>query len=366
MGRDLTTRVESNASAQQSQPQSIGQLIQNLRPEIARALPRHMDADRMARIALTVVRRTPKLAQCTPQSFMGALLSAAQLGLELGVSDEAYLVPYEHRKGLQAGTIECQFIIGYQGYAKLFWQHPMAKNIDAQAVYTNDEFDYEYGLNPFLRHKPSMDGPQGDPIAYYAVASLTSGGSAFVVLSAEQVKRLRNGKVGPSGDIPDPMHWMERKTAVRQLVKLLPKSPNLQRALNADETVRTDLREDAIDAPVQDLILGSSVVDTPVGDVDTSTGEIVDPPVERPRGDITQAQQRKLHALLRAAVGTDRDAGIKLVNETLTDRPDIKSTDELSKVDAGRVIDELERLTETQNVVDPEVDQAWLAGGEPA
>lgn len=358
MGRDLTTRVESNASAQQSQPQSIGQLIQNLRPEIARALPRHMDADRMARIALTVVRRTPKLARCTPQSFMGALLSAAQLGLELGVSDEAYLVPYEHRKGPQAGTIECQFIIGYQGYAKLFWQHPMAKNIDAQAVYTNDEFDYEYGLNPFLRHKPSMDGPQGDPVAYYAVASLTSGGSAFVVLSAEQVKRLRNGKVGPSGDIPDPMHWMERKTAVRQLVKLLPKSPNLQRALNADETVRTDLREDAIDAPVQDLILGSSVVDTPVGDVDTSTGEIVDPPAERRMP--TPAQKRKMHADLgKAGLGEQADY-LRFVAETIG--RGVESTNDLDADEVSRVLDALAHVSPTrpaQPADQAEVDAAW-------
>lgn len=369
MGRDLEQRVAQNAQVTQTgQQQTIGQLIQSLRPEMARALPKHMDADRMARIALTVLRKTPKLAQCTPESFMGALLTSAQLGLEPGAGDEAYLVPYGK---------ECQFIVGYQGYAKLFWQHPMAKHLDAQAVYERDEFDYAYGLDPFLRHKPAL-GDRGEVIAYYAVAKLSTGASAFVVLSPEDVKKLRQGKVGASGNISDPMRWMERKTAVRQLVKLLPKSVELQRALVADETVRTDLREDAID-DLHTIEVGSTAVDmvsTDVGDVDTSTGEIVDPPVERPSGDITQAQQRKLHALLRQAVGTDRDAGIALVNETLTDRPDIESTGELGKADAGRVIDEIERLVANQAqknqpkpaapAVDPEADQAWLTGGEPA
>src|SRR5258708_3628482 len=100
-----------------------------------------MNADRMARLALTVLRKTPKLANCTAESFAGSLLTAASLGLEPG-NGEAYLVPYGK---------ECQLIIGYQGFAKLFWQHPMAAHLDAQAVYANDDFDYAYGLDPFLR-----------------------------------------------------------------------------------------------------------------------------------------------------------------------------------------------------------------------
>src|SRR5690606_2858516 len=125
-------------SEQNKQPASIATLIQQMQPEIQRALPKGMDGDRIARLALTVVRQTPKLAQCSPASFAGSLLTAAALGLEPGVNGEAYLVPYKN---------ECQLIIGYQGYAKLFWQNPLARHLDAQAVYANDEFDYEYGLN---------------------------------------------------------------------------------------------------------------------------------------------------------------------------------------------------------------------------
>lgn len=222
----------ANAMAKRDQDQpTIGQVIQQMRPEIERALPKGMDGDRMARLALTVVRQTPKLARCTPASFAGALLTAAALGLEPGVNGEAYLVPY--------GT-ECQLIIGYQGMAKLFWQHPMASYLDAQAVYAEDEFDYAYGLDPFLRHKPAM-GERGEVVAYYAVAKLTSGASSFVVLSPQQVKALRQGKVGPSGDIKDPERWMERKTVLRQLVKLLPRSTQMNHALVSDERAGTEL-----------------------------------------------------------------------------------------------------------------------------
>lgn len=267
MGTNLAARAQQAATVQtapqQGGPQTIGSLITRMQGEIARALPKHMDADRMARIALTAVRRDPALERCSPASFMGALLTAAQLGLEPGVSGEAYLVAYKQ---------ECTLIVGYQGYAKLFWQHPMAKHLDAQAVYERDEFDYAYGLEPFLRHKPAL-GNRGDVVAYYAVASLTSGASAFVVLSPEDVRALR-GSAGPSGKIKDPMHWMARKTAVRQLVKLLPKSADLARAIEADDKVRTDLNEDAIDLPMAEPV--QQIASSEQGPVDTATGEIDD------------------------------------------------------------------------------------------
>ena len=252
------------AVAKRDQAPTVAGMIQSLVPELQRALPKGMDGDRLARVALTIVRKDPKLAECDPYSFAGALLTAAQLGLEPGVGGEAYLVPYKR---------ECQLIIGYQGFAKLFWQHPMAKHLDAQAVHEHDDFDYAYGLEPFLRHKPAR-GERGAITEYYAVAALSSGATAFVVLSADEVKQLR-GKVGANGNIPDPQHWMERKTALRQLVKMLPKSTTLMTALEADEQVGSKLR--ASQEP-------SRALEAAPAGVDTVTGEFVDAEVMDPPG----------------------------------------------------------------------------------
>lgn len=244
---EITLPSETAGAVEQQQAQTIGSMIQALRPEMARALPKGMDPDRVARLALTVLRQTPKLALSTPQSFAGALLTTSALGLEPGVNGEAYLVPYEDRR---KGIIECQLIVGYQGYAKLFWQNPLARHLDAQAVYENDEFDYGYGTEPFLRHKPARS-ERGQIIYYYAVATLSTGGSSFVVLTPDEVKRLRNGKVGASGNIDDPMKWMERKTALRQLIKTLPRSTQLNHALTVDEQFGTSLRaEQATEAMI--------------------------------------------------------------------------------------------------------------------
>lgn len=217
-------------------PPTVSQMLVALRPEIQRALPRGMDADRIARLALTAIRKDQNLARCTPESFAGSLLTAAAMGLEPNVNGEAYLVPY---KG------ECTLIVGYAGLAKLFWNSPLAKHLDAQVVHERDEFDYEYGLTPRLHHKPAS-GNRGVVIAYYAVATLTTGASRFVVLSPDEVKLLRCGKVGTSGKIPDPQHWMERKTVLRQLFKTLPKSAHLNRALEVDERDGAELHRELV------------------------------------------------------------------------------------------------------------------------
>jgi recombination protein RecT len=227
-----TTDLEQ-IGAPRTAPPTIAQFVELMKPQIARALPKGIDADRIVRLALTSVRKNPQLAECTLESFGGALMTATALGLEPDVNGEAYLVPYRDRN---KGITECTFIMGYQGVTKLFWQHPLARHIDAQAVHERDEFDYAYGLDPFLRHKPAT-GDRGDIIYYYAVAALANGARSFVVLSPDDVKKLRGGKVGPDPRFKggDPMHWMERKTAVKQLAKLLPKSTALAQALQVDE-----------------------------------------------------------------------------------------------------------------------------------
>lgn len=236
--------VRSAVEKKNEQP-TVSSFLEQMKPQISRALPRHMNADRLARIALTEVRRTPLLGECTPESFGGALMTIAQLGLEPGAATgEAYLIPFKNTK---AGTYEVQLIIGYKGMAKLYWQSPLAKSLDAQAVHENDHFDFAYGLEPRLEHKPALSG-RGQVKAYYAVATLTSGGSSFVVLSPEDVEAIRRrSKAKDDGPWKTDYDAMAKKTCVRQLFKLLPKSPELTQAEANDGAVRTDISEDAID-----------------------------------------------------------------------------------------------------------------------
>ena len=198
--------------------------------------------DRMTRLALTEVRKSVRaggrhgLEQCTPQSFAGALMTASAMGLEPGVGGECYLIPY----GQKGGRVECQLVIGYQGIVKLFWQHPRAEYFDAQWVGGNDHFKYVKGLNPVLEHVHAT-ADRGAPVLYYGIAKAAGAKAIWDVFTPAEIAKLRRGKIGPSGDIPDPQRWMERKTALRQVLKLAPKTARLDLAIRADEGLGSDL-----------------------------------------------------------------------------------------------------------------------------
>lgn len=255
----------NQVATRQPEKKTIISELERVKPYITEMLPAHVTPERFARLALTTLRKTPKLMNTNPDSFVGALYTAAALGLEPDVNGEAYLVPYKS---------ETQLIIGYQGFAKLFWNHPLAARLSAEYVCENDEFDYDKGLNPRLHHKPAL-GDRGKVVAYYAIVGLTTGATWFDVYSPETIKKLRGGKVGPSGNIADPEHWMERKTALRQVIKLAPKSAQIQTVDDVDERVIRNVEEahqiiaPSLDAPEHPT--------EPVpANVDAATGEVLD------------------------------------------------------------------------------------------
>lgn len=223
----MTDNTQGQAVAARNEKPSLAAALESMKPELERVLPAHLSGDRMARITLTEIRKNPKLANTNPASFFGALLTAAALGLEPGVGGEAYLVPYKQ---------ECQLIIGYQGLVKMFWQHPLAKRLSADVVFEKDHFAFDKGLAMRLEHTPAH-GDRGRIIGYYAIAELSTGGMNFDFFTPDEIKALRGGKVGTSGDIKDSANWMERKTALKQVLKLMPKSVELTQAVQVDETV---------------------------------------------------------------------------------------------------------------------------------
>jgi len=284
MGSNLAQRVQNNNLAQQNGGQkTVFDQINDMKGELARALPKHMDADRIARIATTVIKQTPALGRCTPVSLLGALMTASQLGLEPGPLGEAYLVPY--------GTT-VTFIPGYRGLIKLAWQSGQVKNIAAHVVYENDDFDYGFGLEPTLEHKPSMRD-RGAPIAVYAVVKFMNGGHAFDVMSVADVEAIRaRSKAGKSGPWVTDWAEMAKKTVIKRVLKMVPLSSelhNLAQAANLDGTARTDVAanvDDFLPEYVEQDSLPGEVIpeDEPVN---VETGEL---PVEEPTFDQADAE----------------------------------------------------------------------------
>lgn len=246
-------------------PQGIQALINSSMKELSRALPKHMNAERVARIALTCIRLTPKLADCTPESFMGSLFTAAQLGLE-PVGGRAYLIPFKRNKKKPDNTwhsvYECVLVVGYKGLADLFYRHEKAVELAWGTVHEKDDFTYQYGTESFLKHVPAR-GDRGAVMGFYVVAKLEGGGRPFMYMSREDCiahgqkhsktwdsKTNTFYKDSPWATNPDSMCL---KTVLIQLAKLLPLSVELQQAIQADETSR-NFREgidSALDIPAE-------------------------------------------------------------------------------------------------------------------
>ena len=97
-----TDQITKQAIQKQTKKRTIPELIQASLKELGKALPAHLNAERLGRIALTTLRLNPALAECTPESFLGALFQSAQLGLEPNIEGQAYLIPYTNSKKVDA------------------------------------------------------------------------------------------------------------------------------------------------------------------------------------------------------------------------------------------------------------------------
>lgn len=218
-------------------------LIEKMRPEFERVLPKHINPDRILRIATSAVIRTPKLMQCKVNTVMLAILQASILGLEPSTPlGEGWLIPFKD---------DCQFIPGYRGLLKLARQSGEVASISAYPVYKNEEFDVSYGLKPNIIHKPILDGDRGQLRLVYAIGILKDKMALpyVTVLSLAEIEKIRDNSQGwrafKAGLIKSSpwqpetaggsFEQMAIKTAYRRICKTMPASIALTGAIELDE-----------------------------------------------------------------------------------------------------------------------------------
>ncbi len=220
---------------------NVKAFFESQKSTLAAVLPKHVGADRMLKIALGALRTTPKLMQARTDTLLGAIIQCAQLGLEPNTPlGHAYLIPFENRS---KGITEVQIVFGYKGLIDLARRSGQIVSIAAHEVREHDHFEYEYGLDEKLVHRPAM-GERGAVIAFYAVAKLVGGGYAFEVMSNADVIAIRDASQGwktavrfkKEASSPWGAHFVEmgRKTVLRRLFKFLPVSIELATAATLD------------------------------------------------------------------------------------------------------------------------------------
>jgi recombination protein RecT len=191
------------------------------REGLGKALANRIDTDLFLRIATTGIKTNPELMKCDIQSILGAIFTAAQLGLEpLTPLGECYIIPYKNKATIQ---------LGYRGVLKLIWQSGFIESINLGVVKEKDEFKFELGTNQFIKHIPFLTGEAGEPYAYYVVVKTIGGGQVIRVKSKDEIIKHRNkfsyknvyGKFHKSWE--ESFDEMALKTVLLSVSKQLPK-----------------------------------------------------------------------------------------------------------------------------------------------
>lgn len=240
---DLRERAAGTAVEKRGD-NTLRQQIQQMESQFALAMPKGMEAAQLVRDALTSLKQTPKLAECTPQSVLGALMSCAQLGLRPGVLGHAWVLPYYDGKSKRH---QAQLIVGYKGYVELAYRSGQIATVIGRTVYEGDTFDVEYGLDDQLIHKPALTGERAKPIAHYAIVKLANGGRSFWVMTEDEMQawKRKYAPTNKAGTVVGP--WksdyeaMARKTCLLRLAAWMPKSTELAYAMEIDNGVRTNV-----------------------------------------------------------------------------------------------------------------------------
>lgn len=233
----ITAAAELQAADSKTQPASNAitqtrDFLEAKSDRIVPMLPEGISEKKFMAGFYNAIYRTPALAACDKTSLLLACMNLAAVGLTpnnpLG---HAYLLPYHNNK---TNRDECQAIIGFQGLLHLCRQSGQIASVEAWAVYDGDVFDYAFGTSPYVHHVPK--NATKELTHAYAVVRLTSGAVQFDVMTKDEIDAIRaRSKSSKYGPWVTDYAEMAKKTVLRRITKVLPKSDLLAKAVEIEE-----------------------------------------------------------------------------------------------------------------------------------
>jgi recombination protein RecT len=231
---NLTTTTKVELEKPVKSQQTIEHLFAQYQTAFAIVAAQGLDVQRMMRVAIMAMSRSPQLLECTAISLLGAFMQAAQMGLDLGMG-EAHLVPFKNKFTHQP---EVQLIPDYKGLLKLVRNSGQVKDCWARLVYKGEKFRVIEGDNPKLTHEPdfSIERKSSQIVAAYTIVVWDDGRTTFEVISRDKIERAHKASAsGDSGPWGTDYDEMALKTAIKHRSKILPRSDKLTQAIALDE-----------------------------------------------------------------------------------------------------------------------------------
>lgn len=237
---------------------AFSKTLERMKPQMALALPKHMSADRMARLTLTAFSTNKQLQACKTDSILASLMVATQLGLEPGINGQGYLIPYKDT---------CTFVPGWKGLVDLVARAGRA-TVWTGAVYHGDKFDYQLGDEPFCRHKPGDS--EGEFTHVYAIGRVKDAQMPVIeVWTRGKVNKhlAQYNKVGGRHYAlanENNFEMYARKIALLQVLKYMPSSIELSNAIAVSHAAEAG----------QGAVIEGDFVTINTESIDQETGEI--------------------------------------------------------------------------------------------
>lgn len=188
-------RAVATAQGENKQP-GILALLEN--PKVAKGMAavagKYLQPDKMLRLCINAVHKTPDLLKCDPKTVLGAMMASAALDLEPNtVQQQAFLIPYARNKKVGDDWVkvyDCQFQIGARGFRTLAYRSPLIKSLEAEAIRKGDHWKHRVGSQAFLEFEKALTD-RGELIGAFSYARLADGLEVACVLPLEEILKIR-------------------------------------------------------------------------------------------------------------------------------------------------------------------------------
>lgn len=220
------TTVANIVAGKQAGPvAAFSEYVEGFKGELAKLVPDHLNADRMARHAVTAFARSKDLQACEPKTIGAALMTAAQLGLEPGVNGAGFLVPYGRT---------CTFVPGWKGLVDLVSRSGRG-TVYTGVIFRDQAYTFVDGARRDLivHNETELDEPE-DITHAYAIGWVT--GSSTPIIELWRVPKLKKhrdkyNKVGKRHYSFRDWEMYARKVPLLQVLKYMPCSVAVQNAI---------------------------------------------------------------------------------------------------------------------------------------
>lgn len=251
------TAIQPAAAPPKKAP-TVADIIVAKKASFADVATKYLTPERLVKLAVVALAKTPDLAKVPVASLIAELINCSRLGLEPNVEGGRWLLPFK-RKVDGKEFFELVPVTDYRGLIDIARRSGEVLAIHADVVREKDKWEFWVdagGATLIHLHHRRSEGERGDIIGAYAIVKLKNGEVQATFVTLQEIGSARSRSRGADSKFSpwvNDFEAMAKKTAIRRLYNLLPKTPDISEAREVlaeeDKVVEMEVAEAAPGAP---------------------------------------------------------------------------------------------------------------------